>query len=79
MLVFQFDQIFQPYIQYCLEQSTCLQYIKEKKKTNVLFKTYVLVSFFNTPKKSSEINHFFKCFFCLFSGAKTTRTASASD
>ncbi|KAH9407183.1 Rho guanyl-nucleotide exchange factor, partial [Tyrophagus putrescentiae] len=38
----QFDQIFQPYIQYCLEQSTCLQYIKEKKKTNVLFKTYVL-------------------------------------
>lgn len=40
----QFDQTFRPYLQYCLEHSRCLQYLKEKRKSNVLFNTYILVS-----------------------------------
>ncbi|KAJ6219284.1 hypothetical protein RDWZM_005096, partial [Blomia tropicalis] len=38
----QFDQIFRPYTQYCLEHSNCLQYLKDKRKSNSLFKTYIL-------------------------------------
>ncbi|KAH7641872.1 rho guanine exchange factor-like protein [Dermatophagoides farinae] len=37
----QFDQIFRPYIQYCLEHSKCLHYLKEKRKLNVLFEEYI--------------------------------------
>ncbi|XP_064461240.1 pleckstrin homology domain-containing family G member 5-like isoform X2 [Ornithodoros turicata] len=37
----QFESSFQPYMKYCLEQSTCLQYVKEKRIESDLFKTYV--------------------------------------
>ncbi|XP_076361468.1 uncharacterized protein LOC143252742 isoform X2 [Tachypleus tridentatus] len=37
----QFDQIFRPYIKYCIDQSNCLQYVKEKNKESELFKAYV--------------------------------------
>ncbi|XP_067130429.1 pleckstrin homology domain-containing family G member 5-like isoform X6 [Centruroides vittatus] len=37
----KFDQIFQPYIKYCLEQDLCLQYVKERRKDSELFKAYV--------------------------------------
>lgn len=40
----KFDQVFNPYVKYCLEHSNCLQYVKEKHKENELFKTYVVVS-----------------------------------
>lgn len=43
-LPLQFDQIYRPYIQYCMEHSSCLQYLKEKRKSNLLFKSYILVS-----------------------------------
>ena len=38
----QFEQVFQPYTQYCLEHSRCLQYAKEKNKENELFKAYIV-------------------------------------
>nr|XP_027198898.1 uncharacterized protein LOC113793122 isoform X2 [Dermatophagoides pteronyssinus] len=37
----QFDQIFRPYIRYCLEHSKCLHYLKEKRKSNALFEEYI--------------------------------------
>ncbi|RWS06711.1 pleckstriny domain-containing family G member 5-like protein [Dinothrombium tinctorium] len=37
-----FEQIFQPYIKYCLEHSNCLHYVKKKHKESELFKTYVV-------------------------------------
>ncbi|XP_054164532.1 pleckstrin homology domain-containing family G member 5-like [Oppia nitens] len=36
------DQLFHPYMKYCLEHSTCLQYVKENHKNNELFKAYVV-------------------------------------
>ncbi|KAI1309388.1 Pleckstrin homology domain-containing family G member 5 [Halotydeus destructor] len=38
----KFDQLFYPYIKYCLEHSSCLQYVKEKHKESELFKAYVV-------------------------------------
>ena len=38
----KFDQIFNPYIKYCLDHSNCLQYVKEKHKENELFKAYLV-------------------------------------
>ncbi|KAL1417206.1 hypothetical protein MTO96_027087 [Rhipicephalus appendiculatus] len=37
----RFEETFQPYIRYCLEQTTCLHYVKEKRLESDLFKTYV--------------------------------------
>lgn len=38
----KFDQIFHPYIQYCLDHSKCLTYVKDKHKENELFKAYLV-------------------------------------
>ncbi|XP_072143352.1 uncharacterized protein [Dermacentor andersoni] len=37
----RFEETFQPYMKYCLEQTTCLHYVKEKRLESDLFKTYV--------------------------------------
>ncbi|RWS31082.1 pleckstriny domain-containing family G member 5-like protein, partial [Leptotrombidium deliense] len=37
-----FEQIFQPYIKYCLEHSSCLHFVKKKHKESELFKAYVV-------------------------------------
>ncbi|XP_077531907.1 uncharacterized protein LOC144144358 isoform X10 [Haemaphysalis longicornis] len=37
----RFEDTFQPYMKYCLEQTTCLHYVKEKRLESDLFKTYV--------------------------------------
>lgn len=39
-----FEELFEPYIKYCLEQATCLAYVKENRHESVLFKSYVAVS-----------------------------------
>ncbi|XP_022667239.1 pleckstrin homology domain-containing family G member 5-like isoform X3 [Varroa destructor] len=36
-----FEELFEPYIKYCLEQATCLAYVKENRHESVLFKSYV--------------------------------------
>lgn len=36
------EDIFHPYVKYCLEHSNCLQYVKEKHKESELFKAYVV-------------------------------------
>ncbi|XP_053210054.1 pleckstrin homology domain-containing family G member 5-like isoform X11 [Panonychus citri] len=38
----KFEDIFHPYVKYCLEHSNCLQYVKEKHKESELFKAYVV-------------------------------------
>ena len=40
----QFDELFHPYTKYCLDQSQCQQYCKEKDHDNELFKAYLAVS-----------------------------------
>lgn len=42
--VFQFDQLFNPYIKYCLEHVNSVSYVKMKNQENELFKTYIVVS-----------------------------------
>ncbi|XP_028967195.1 pleckstrin homology domain-containing family G member 5 [Galendromus occidentalis] len=37
----RFEERFEPYVKYCLEQQTCLAYIKENRHESVLFKSYV--------------------------------------
>ncbi len=39
----QFDELFHPYTKYCLDQSQCQQYCKEKDHDNELFKAYLAV------------------------------------
>lgn len=41
----QFDELFHPYTKYCLDQSQCQQYCKEKDHDNELFKAYLAVSY----------------------------------
>uniref|UniRef100_T1JDF7 DH domain-containing protein n=1 Tax=Strigamia maritima TaxID=126957 RepID=T1JDF7_STRMM len=36
-----FANLFHPYIKYCLDRAPCLQYIKDKKRVNELFKAYI--------------------------------------
>ncbi|XP_074601132.1 uncharacterized protein LOC141855126 isoform X1 [Brevipalpus obovatus] len=38
----KFEDIFHPYLNYCLEHSNCLHYVKEKHKESELFKAYVV-------------------------------------
>lgn len=40
----RFEERFEPYVKYCLEQQTCLAYVKENRHESVLFKSYVAVS-----------------------------------
>ena len=42
--ILQFDELFHPYTQYCLEQTTCQLYCKEKDHENEYFKMYLAVS-----------------------------------
>ena len=39
----QFDEIFHPYIQYCMEEARCLAYLKEKRKEDDKFREYLTV------------------------------------
>ena len=41
----KFDELFHPYTKYCLDQSQCQSYCKEKDHDNELFKAYLAVSF----------------------------------
>ena len=41
----KFDELFHPYTKYCLDQSQCQSYCKEKEHDNELFKAYLAVSF----------------------------------
>ncbi|ESN93328.1 hypothetical protein HELRODRAFT_181074 [Helobdella robusta] len=38
---FVFDTIFKPYIEYCLDQEKCRDYLKTKMKENELFRTFI--------------------------------------
>lgn len=44
IFIFQFDQLFNPYIKYCLEHVNSVSYVKMKNQENELFKTYIVVS-----------------------------------
>lgn len=40
----QFDTQFEPYLKYCMEESSCTKYFKQKQSEDELFKLYVEVS-----------------------------------
>ncbi|CAG2109422.1 unnamed protein product, partial [Medioppia subpectinata] len=49
-----FDQLFHPYVKYCLEHSTCLQYVKDKHKDNELFKAYIVAILKKTDSEEQK-------------------------
>ena len=81
----QFDELFHPYTKYCLDQSQCQQYCKEKDHDNELFKAYLAVScgvsFFLF---GFHLIRAFSIFFCPSprlesSGARRSAIATALD
>lgn len=40
----QFGSRFQPYIRYCMEEESCMEYMRTLHRDNDLFRTYVTVS-----------------------------------
>lgn len=40
----QFDEIFRPYVQYCVEQAECQKYCRERTAEGELFTVYLAVS-----------------------------------
>lgn len=44
LFLLQFEELFEPYTQYCLEQTNCQLYCKEHGRENNYFKAYLAVS-----------------------------------
>lgn len=70
----RFDQLLHPYTKYCLDQTTCQQYCKEKDHDNELFKAYLAVSW--TRPGQSRARPALTWTFSFLSGAKRNATAT---
>lgn len=44
MMCVQFASRFQPYMRYCMEEESCMEYMRAQLRDNELFRIYVTVS-----------------------------------
>ena len=40
---FQFEELFNPYIKYCMEEAICVKYLKQLKRDDEVFQEYLAV------------------------------------
>ena len=43
VIMFQFEKLFQPYIKYCMEEASCVKYLKQLKRDNETFQEFLAV------------------------------------
>lgn len=77
----RFEETFQPYMKYCLDQNNCVHYVKDKRIESDLYKTYIAVSC-SSSSVHSELPWpliFWPCCSHCYNKASTHQALGASE